>query len=735
MSKAPSLLQIAAPAGGEQYRTTTPTTGPTPVLDSGLLALTLVASYYRLSADVAQLRHEFALDGRLAGADDILRAALKLGLKAKAVRRKVPDDLQGLALPCLVRLQDGGWGVLLKRSRAGYIFVKQHPHGFGVPTEVDGAALAATMTGEVILVARRLGGPGTSPAMFNFAWFLPSLWRYRSPLAHVLVASLFIQLFALATPLLFQLVVDKVLVHNSLSTLTLIVTGLIVLNVFECILQYLRAYLLSHTACRIDVELGARLFDYLTRLPLSYFETRAAGQIVSRVRELESIRSFLTGQGLSSIIDLSFSIIFVSVLLLYSPLLTLIVLCSLPVYVAITIVLRPILRRRIDERFHQGAACQQLLVESVIGFQTLKAAAVEPVIRSQWEERLAGYVKSSFEAVTLSSVAQNAIQLVSKTTAAVVLLLGARAVMEGDLTIGGLIAFNMLMSQATQPILRLSQLWQDFQQVQVSVERLGDILNHPTESAPGRPAALPPVRGAISFQGVTFRYRSQAPEVLHNINLDVPAGQVIGIIGPSGSGKSTLTKLLQRFYKPERGQVLVDGIDVAQADTAWLRRQIGVVQQEDILFNRTVHENIALANPSMPREYVIEVARIAGADEFISRLPLGYDTVIEERGANLSGGQRQRIAIARALANRPRILILDEATSALDCESERIIRQNLRQIAKGRTVLIIAHRLATVRDCDRIIALQDGKIAEDGTHESLLSTPSSIYAKLWHMQS
>jgi subfamily B ATP-binding cassette protein HlyB/CyaB len=706
----------------------------TEIPDTGLLCLTLIASYYRVATDMAQLRHELALGDRLAEDDDILRAARRLGLKASAVKRKA-REIEALPLPVIFRTKDGAYAVLIRNTPSGkHLVVHSGERGRGTPTEFSTDALAQIWSGDVLLVTRRMGGAGVSPTTFNFSWFLPTLWRYRKPLASVLLASLFVQLFALVTPLFFQLIVDKVLLHKAVSTLTMVVTGLIALGTFDCVLQHLRAYILAHTTSRIDVELGSRLFDHLTRVPVSYFETRPAGQIVARVRELETIRSFLTGQGLSSAIDVLFSVVFIAVLFMYSTTLSLVVVGSLFCYVAIALVLRPLLRDKIAERFQCGSASQQFLVESVIGFQTLKAAAVEPMLRSQWEDRLAAYVRTSFETVALSSLGQNAIQFVNKTSIAIVLFLGAQAVIDGQLTVGALIAFNMLMGQATQPILRLSQLWHDFQQVQISVERLGDILNCPTEGRPTGQISLPAPRGAIEICEATFRYRSDTPEVLKNVSLSIPAGQVIGIVGASGSGKSTLTKLLQRFYKPERGQILLDGIDIAQVDTAWLRRQIGVVQQEDILFNRTVHENIALANPSMPRGQVIEVARLAGADEFINKLPLGYDTMIEERGANLSGGQRQRIAIARALATRPRILILDEATSALDYESERVIRENMRRIGQGRTVIVIAHRLAAVRNCDRIIAMNDGRIVEDGTHDSLIADPTTVYGRLWRLQ-
>src|SRR5665213_1894371 len=400
----------------------------------------------------------------------------------------------------------------------------------------------------------------------------------------------------------------------------------------------------------------------------------------------------------------------------------------------ITALIRPGLRELINEKFNRGARSQQFLVESIVGAQTLKAASVEPVMQAQWEERLAAYVRTSFDTSVLGAVGQNAIQYVSKVTTAIILFVGAQSVIEGSMTVGELIAFNMIASQVVQPILRLSQLWQDFQQVQVSVARLGDILNAPTEPVPQNLLSLPPSRGAIEFKNVTMRYRPDTPDVLRNINLSIGAGEVIGFVGMSGSGKSTLSKMVQRLYAPSGGQILLDGVDIAQLDPGWIRRQMGVVLQENILFNRTIHENIALSNPAMARAHVIQAARLSGADEFISQMPQGYDTLIEERGANLSGGQRQRIAIARALSNNPRILILDEDTSALDYESERIIQNNMRAIAQGRTVIIIAHRLAALRPCTRIVGMAKGEIIEIGSHRELLTRPNGLYSKLWALQ-
>ena len=701
-------------------------------LDSGLRALCGIAAFYRIAADPQQLQHDLALKGRPSQALDLQRAARLIGLKARPVEKISERRLRTIPVPAIVRVKGGAFQVLGGLKPSGkYRLIDPVTR---VDREIEPEDIASEIGGSVLLVGRRLGGEGSDPREFGFKWFVPSIWRYRKPLAHVLLASLFVQIFALVTPLFFQVVVDKVLTHKGYSTLFVLVAGIAIIGLFDVVLQYLRTYALAHTTNRIDVELGQRLFHHLLRLPLGYFETRSAGQTVARVRELETIRAFLTGQGLFSAIDLLFTFVFIAVLFAYSWKLTLIVVAAIPIYMLIGMVVRPPLRELVKEKFNRGAASQQFLVEAIVGVHTVKASAVEPIMQAQWEEKLAAYVRTAFDTTLLSAGGQNAIQYVSKLSTAALLLFGAKAVIDGELSVGSLVAFNMIAGQVTQPVLRLSQLWQDFQQVQISIDRLGDILNTPMERHPGARMALPPPKGMIQFRNVTFRYRPGLPEVLKNISLDIHPGEVIGIVGASGSGKSTLTKLVQRLYIPEEGQVLLDGADLSQLDPAWLRSHIGVVLQENLLFNRTIHDNIAFSNPAMHRAQVIAVAKLAGADEFITRLPQGYDTMIEERGANLSGGQRQRIAIARALATNPPILIFDEATSALDYESERVVQTNMHQIARGRTVIIIAHRLAAVRPCSRIIGIADGRIAEMGSHEELLKRPDGLYARLWALQ-
>ncbi|MBB4197748.1 type I secretion system permease/ATPase [Rhodoblastus sphagnicola] len=705
---------------------------PEPLHASGLAALCGIAAYYRIAADPAHLAKELALGQSEAAAGDLVRAARLIGLKARIVEAPSSTRLASAPVPALLRLKTGVWCVFGGKSPAGLWRIVDPVTRIARELAFDD--LIAEIDPLLILVARKFQGAGIDPKNFGFMWFAPSLWRYRKPLIHVLVASLFVQLFALVSPLFFQVVIDKVLTHRGYSTLFVLVGGLALIGLFDIALQYLRTYALSHTTNRIDVELGQRLFRHLAQLPVSYFETRPTGQTVARLRELETIRAFLTGQGLFSALDLVFTFIFIAVLFAYSWKLTMVVLATIPLYLVIAAIARPLLREKLNEKFNRGAESQQFLVESIVGMQTIKAAAVEPVVAKQWEERLAAYVRSAFDTTMLGAKGQNAIQYVNKLSTAALLLFGAKAVIDGDLSVGELVAFNMIAGQVAQPVLRLSQLWQDFQQVQVSVERLGDILNSAPEPTPAVRVHLPPPRGKIEFRNVSFRYRTDSQQVLKQISLRVNPGKVIGIVGPSGSGKSTLTKLIQRFYIPEEGQVLLDDMDLAQVDPAWLRTHIGVVLQENLLFNRSIHDNIALSNPAMPRAQVMNVARLAGADEFIGKLPQGYDTMIEERGANLSGGQRQRIAIARALSTNPPILIFDEATSALDYESERIVQRNMRQIVQNRTVFIIAHRLAAVRDCDVIIGMIDGRLVEAGSHDELLKNPNGLYSRLWSMQ-
>jgi ATP-binding cassette, subfamily B, bacterial HlyB/CyaB len=694
--------------------------------DQGLEALVTLLHLQGVAADAGQISHRLGTDK--IGAPEMLRCAKDLGLKARAYRTDW-SRLGSTPLPAIAVLRDGGFLVVAKAAEDKVLV--QSPASR--PALMTRDELVSVWDGQLILMTRRAGLSDIT-RRFDIAWFMGAIHKYRHLLGEVLVASFFLQLFGLVSPLFFQVVIDKVLVHRSLTTLDVLVLGLLSISVFETVLGILRTYLFSHTTNRIDVELGARLFHHLLALPMAYFQARRVGDSVARVRELENIRNFLTSSALTLLIDLLFTFVFLGVMFFYSPLLTWIVIGSFPFYIAISAGVTPLFRRRLDEKFRRGAENQAFLVESVTGIETLKAMAVEPQMQRRWEEQLAGYVAASFRVLSLGNSASQTVQLVSKIATASILYYGAKLVIDGDLSVGELVAFNILAGRVSAPVLRLAQIWQEFHQARLSIARLGDILNttaEPTCSA-GR-ARLPAIRGDIKFDHVSFRYRVDGQEVLHDVSFEVPAGQTVGIVGPSGSGKSTFAKLVQRLYVPERGRVLVDGMDLAMADPAWLRRQIGVVLQENVLFNRSVRDNIALADPAMPMERVIAAARLAGAHDFILELTEGYDTVVGERGSTLSGGQRQRIAIARALVGDPRILIFDEATSALDYESERIVQQNMKDIARGRTVLVIAHRLSTVRATDRIVTLDRGRLVEDGSHDTLIKT-GGRYASLHRLQ-
>ena len=695
--------------------------------DPGLIALVMMLRFQGIGVDPEQIRHQYR--GMPIGVAEIIRCAKDLGLRARAITTNW-SRLAKTPMPALAVLRDGGFMLFGKIGDDSIIALEP---GRPRPVMLQQAELEDIWDGQLVLMTKRASLSDLA-RRFDVTWFLGAMHKYRALLSEVLVVSFFLQIFALVSPLFFQVVIDKVLVHRSMSTLDVLAIGLVAIALFETILGVLRTYLFSHTTNRIDVELGARLFRHLLALPLSYFQTRRVGDSVARVRELENIRNFLTSSGLTLVIDLFFTLVFIAVLFFYSPLLTLIVLSSLPFYVGISVLATPLFQKRLDEKFKRGAENQAFLVESITGIETLKAMAVEPQMQRRWEEQLAGYVSASFRVISLGNVASQSVQFVSKLVTASILYLGAKLVIGGHLTVGELVAFNLLASRVSAPILRLAQIWQDFHQARLSISRLGDILNTAPEPIYNRNRmTLADLRGDISFDNVTFRYRIDGPEILHKVNFDVQAGQIIGIAGQSGSGKSTLAKLIQRLYVPESGRVLIDGIDVAQVDPAWLRRQIGVVLQDSILFNRSVRDNIALIDPSISTDQVIAAATLAGAHDFILTLPEGYDTIVGERGSTLSGGQRQRIAIARALISDPRILIFDEATSALDYESERIIQQNMTEIARGRTVLIIAHRLSTLRKADRIITIERGHLIEDGPHDDLIRT-GGRYAALYRVQ-
>ena len=699
----------------------------------GFACLSLAGMILDVDVDEARLRHEFGSEGSPDWVA-LARAAKSAGFKVKLGEINW-KRLAHIALPLIVRCKDGTFGVLLSHRTSGE---KGEEMLMQIPGEAGQRPLARaqlqkTLESECLHLASR-ASLARELGRFDFTWFIRPMMKYRRQLGQVILISLFLQFFALAIPIGFQVVMDKVLVHRGFATLNVVVFGLMVVTVFDVIMNWLRTFLLAHTANRIDSELGAKLYAHLLSLPQSYFDARRVGDSVARVRELENIRQFLTSAIVSLLLDLAFIFIFLYVMYLYSGLLLTIVLASLPCYLAVSLGISPILRRRLKEQFDRGAENQAFLVESITGVSTIKSHAAEPQMCNTWNNQLAGYINASFRTTNIANTGSQLIQLISKVTTIAILWLGAHLVIEGQLTVGQLIAFNMLAGRVSQPVLRLAQMWQDFQQVGISMQRLGDILNSPTEQQGGKQVALPDIKGEIMFSEMSYAYPGSEKRVLRNINLHIPAGSSVGIVGRSGSGKSTLAKLARRMDTPESGRVTVDGVDISLVTLSWLRRQVGVVEQETMLFNNSVHKNITFGNQNIPMDMVVHAAKFAGAHDFIMELGEGYETMLGEHGNNLSGGQRQRIAIARALVTNPKVLIFDEATSALDYESEKVIQDNMKEIGKDRTMLIISHRLSAVRDCSKIIALDQGELCEEGTHEELLKIRGGRYAHLHDLQ-
>ena len=581
-------------------------------------------------------------------------------------------------------------------------------------------------SGQILLIKPTKDTPQQK---FGLSWFLPSLKRYKNTLITVLVASFFVQLLGLANPLITQVIIDKVITQNAPATLNTLGILLVTVAVFEAIISALRTYLFVNTTNRIDLTLGSETIDHLVRLPLRYFEKRSVGELSSRIGELENIRQFLTGTALTVVLDAVFSVIYIVVMVYYSWLLTLVALGTVPLFALLTFIVAPIIRGQLRSKAERNAATQSYLVEVISGIQTVKAQSIELKSRWEWQRRYARYVSDGFKTVVTSTTAGSTSQFLNQFSNLLLLWIGAYLVLANQLSLGQLIAFRIIAGYTTTPLLRLIQLWQNFQETALSLERLSDIINYPQEQeeAGRRNIPMPAITGHVRYENVNFRFAANGSLQLNNVSLEVPAGKFVGVVGASGAGKSTLTKLLSRLYEPESGRILVDDYDVSKVELYSLRRQIGVVLQDTLLFDGTVQENIALTNPDATPEEIIDAARIACAHDFIMDLPQGYESRVGERGASLSGGQRQRIAIARTVLQKPQLLILDEATSALDYNTERQVCLNLAEEFRGRTVFFITHRLATIHNADLILVMDSGRVAEQGSHSELMAMRERYY--------
>jgi ATP-binding cassette, subfamily B, bacterial HlyB/CyaB len=698
-------------------------------MQTALICLELIARINQINVDLRTVTREYGIaEGELTR-EQLLLISKNFGFKARTKKMSPEDVLQKYPAPVMTILKDGSYGVLLRvnaEEKKVLLFLPLEK----TAKQLDFAEFDALSSGEFIVFKHKMI---TDQVAFGFKWFYAEILHYKNIMTEVLTGSFVVQLFGLVTPLFTQVILDKVIVHRTMTTLDVLAVAFIAVAIFEFILNITRNYIFIHTANKIDAKLGAKLFKHLLALPFVYFESRKVGNIVNRVRELDTIREFITNKSVSVLIDLFFSFVFVAVMFLYSVKLTLIFIGFVIIIGILYLTVTPELRRRLQYKFNMAGQSNSYLVEAVTGIQTVKSLALEGSMQRKWEDNLSQYVHSSFKLSNMSNIAGAVSGTFQRIMTITVLYLGVRLVIANQLTIGQLIAFQMFAGQFTGPFLRLVNLWNEFQQALLSVDRLSDILNNPIEHKSGQDITLQKLNGSVRFDNVSFRYSPEASNALERISFEVKPGTSIGIVGRSGSGKSTITKLIEKLYIISDGTIYMDDVDIRHMNPIWLRYNIGVVLQDDYLFSGPIRENISLPRPDAPMEIIINVAKTAGAHEFISKLPQGYDTIVGERGSTLSGGQKQRIAIARALITNPRILIFDEATSALDYESEKVIQQNLASIKAGRTTFIVAHRLSAVRDCDIIIALDDGKIVEMGPHNKLI-TKKGYYHFLYTQQ-
>ncbi len=692
----------------------------------GLEALIYAAKTLGKSGSLSLIQHQLGVETLNVSELQIRQAARILNLKAK-YRLGYGGYLQQIPLPALVQLNNQ-WCVIetLQQDKWRLYYPdKNQTETVLLPTEE-----ILECTPFIFLVESELS---RNDVKFSLKWFMPSLIKHKKQIRDVFVVASVIQLIALVTPMLFSSLIDKVLVNRSISSLHILALAMFGLAVAQPLYNFLRSLAYANLSSKVSSELSSKLYKHLTNLPLAYFQQRQTGQIIARVREMAQIRQFLTGSAIMLVLDLVFLILFLAVMFRYAAILTWIVIGSLALYFIFWLMVGSLLRARTLKQYEADADATAFLTESLSGIETIKTTASESRSLSYWQTILTRQINKGFNARKTAIWAGQTISFIQKIAAATVLWFGVREVLQGNLTAGELVAFNMLSGHVAQPILRLAQVWQEFQHTLIALRRIGDILDEPQEAGAEGLASVPKLHGGIEFKSVRFKYDPLSPEVLTGLSFKATAGEFIGITGPSGSGKSTVTRLLQRLYTPQHGQILVDGMDLAIADPVTLRQNLSVVLQESILFSGTVEENIRYCHPNATNDEVWQAAKLAGAYDFIEALPKGFATQVGEKGSALSGGQRQRIALARALLTNPRILILDEATSALDYESEAGIMSNFDKIKQGRTVISIAHRLNTIRHADKICVVDNGQITEQGDHHSLLQQ-QGMYTHLWAIQ-
>ncbi len=702
---------------------------------SVIQCLTAIAQHHGLNINPEQIIDDYALGAEEPNSATLQRIASEIGLKAKAAKLSWEGLLaQTGVFPILARLANGVGVIVLgvSKDEIDKIAVLDPVSGNAAINYLDREQWCNQWLGDVVFLKRNYAINDLNQP-FSFRWFIPEILKQKKAFRDIAVAVVAMQVLALASPIFFQLVIDKVLVHQSFSTLWALTIGVVIALVFDSIFGFLRQILTLSASNKIDMRLTRRTFGHLLSLPIDYFETTSAGVVTRHMQQLEGIRNFLTGRLFFTFLDMTALLIFLPILFSYSVKLAMIVLAFTLLVASIIAALLPTYRRRLDALYSAEGKRQALLIETIHGMRTVKALAIEPMQRKVWDQISADAITMHFRLSKFGITGGAITDFIGKLLPIMIIFIGAQDVFENNMTVGALIGFQMLSSRVSGPLLSIVGLINEYQQTALSVRMLGEIMNTMPEGRVGLGGLRTNLVGEITFESVAFRYPSASMLTLDRASFVIPAGKVIGIVGRSGSGKTTLTKLIQGLYTIQEGIIRFDGVDAREFELPYLRRQIGVVLQENFLFRGTVRENIAITNPSASFEEIVEVAQAAGADEFIERMPQGYDSVLEENAANLSGGQKQRLSIARALLSKPRILILDEAASALDPESEAIFIRNLSRIAVGRTVIMISHRLSTLVNAHAILVMQQGKLIDSGKHGELLSR-CETYQQLWNQQ-
>ena len=698
-----------------------------------LQCLTAIAQHHGLQVNPERLIHDYALNAEEPSSSMLLGMASSIGLKAR-LRQLTVDKLLGQkgVFPLLARLKDGNSMIVVgARSDDGGVLAVLDPLGdLGAVKMLDPAAFSALWSGEVLFL-KRTSKLSDTRQPFGLRWFIPEILQQKAAFRDIAIAAMAMNVLGLASPIFFQLVIDKVLVHHSVSTLWVLAAGIGIALLFESTFGFMRQILTLWATNKIDIRLTRRTFAHLLSLPIDYFETTSAGVVVRHMQQMEKIRGFLTGRMFFTALDLTALFILLPILFSYSVKLAMIVLMFTLLISGIVAVLVPTFQRRLNDLYTAEGQRQALMVETIHGMRTVKALAIEPMQRRAWDQRSAHALNQHFRVGQISITGNAITDFLGKLLPVVIIVIGAQDVFDQTLSVGALIAFQMLSGRVSGPLIALVGLVNEYQETALSIRMLGEVMNRAPE---GRSGGLrPELRGNITFDNVVFRYPGAQNNALDRASFEIKEGSVIGIVGRSGSGKTTITKVIHGLYRIQEGIVRFDGYDAREIDLSHLRRQVGVVLQENFLFHGTVRENIAATMPEASFEDIVEAARAAGADEFIERMPQGYDTMLEENASNLSGGQKQRLSIARALLAKPRILVLDEAASALDPESEAIFINNLSRIAVGRTVIMVSHRLSTLVNADSILVMQRGQLMDAGRHEELL-TRCSTYIQLWNQQ-